>query len=103
MDAELIKRLKGWFFLHLPPEDWTKFGSSAQAVLRTFDDDPDQEYAFYSFAHIVITLETQKLFGDDPQLMEQRLEMAGQRLDELERMGIDRQKLVRAWERLNKM
>ena len=50
MDAETIKRLKAWFYLRLPPEHWTRFGENAEAVLRTFDDDPDQENALLEFA-----------------------------------------------------
>jgi hypothetical protein len=69
MDAEIIKRLKAWFYLRLPAEAWTEFGSSALQVLRTFDQDPDQENALLRFATAVILLEAQKL--DDPQIMEQ--------------------------------
>lgn len=86
MDADIIKRLKGWFYLRLPAEDWTKFGSSAQQVLQTFDDDPDQDNALLRFAIVVILIEAQKL--NDPQIMDRRLR-------ELTRLGIDRQQLKR--------
>jgi hypothetical protein len=89
MDAELVKRLKGWFYLRLPAEDWTKFGSSAQQVLQTFDDDPDQETALLRFAIGVILIEAQKL--NDPQIMEQRMR-------ELTRLGIDREQLAKVME-----
>jgi hypothetical protein len=43
MDTETTKRLKGWFYLRLTPDDWTIFGESAESVLRTFDYDRDPD------------------------------------------------------------
>jgi hypothetical protein len=94
MDPDLVKRLKGWFYLRLPAEDWTEFGKSASQVLRTFDDDPDQENALLRFATVVILIEAQK--QNDPQLM--RL-----RLDELRQLGIDMHQLQRVGAKMLKI
>jgi hypothetical protein len=89
MDADLIKRLKGWFYLRLSAEDWIQFGEDAPQVLRTFDDDPDQENALLRFALAVIALESQKLRPDlGRQIMVQRMR-------ELARLGVDMQQLER--------
>jgi hypothetical protein len=88
MDAEIIKRLKAWFYLRLAPEDWSKFGSSASQVLQTFDNDPDQENAFLRFAEVVVLLEIQKL--KNPLLV---LQVAKQRALELKRLGLTREQL----------
>ena len=90
MDAEIIKRLKAWFYLRLAPEDWTEFGSSASQVLQTFDDDPDQENALLRFAEVVVLLEMQKL--KNPLLA---LRVAKQRALELKRLGLTREQLKR--------
>jgi hypothetical protein len=97
MDADIIKRLKAWFYLRLPAEDWIQFGTSAEQVLRTFDDDPDQEYALLEFAHTVIMVEAQKLDHDQ----KLSLQIAAKRLDELKRLGIDMEQFIRAWDKMN--
>jgi hypothetical protein len=107
MDAELIKRLKGWFYLRLPAEDWTQFGSSAPEVLRTFDDDPDQENALLSFAVVVIALESQQLTENwslnDHVTKSLVTKIMEQRMGELARLGIDMQQLKRVSDRMFKM
>jgi hypothetical protein len=90
MDAETIKRLKAWFYLRLAPEDWSEFGSSAEAVLQTFDNDPDQENALLRFAEVVILLEIQKL--KDPRLINS---VAKQRYLELKQLGLTREQAKR--------
>jgi hypothetical protein len=109
MDADTIKRLKGWFYLRLSAEDWTQFGKDAPQVLGTFDDDPDQENALLRFAITVILVEAQKLTGlNHFRIMNQRLrELIGLGIDshqlknvwirELTRVGIDRQELETVW------
>jgi hypothetical protein len=85
MDADVIKRLKTWFYLRLSAEDWTKFGGNAPQVLRTFDHSPDQENALLRFAAAVILLEAQKL--NHPRLISRRL-------GELKKLGLNRQQLL---------
>jgi hypothetical protein len=80
--------------LRLSAEDWTRFGSSAQQVLQTFDDDSDQENAFYRFANVVILLEAQTKFPEaptDPGMGDQAIEFMGQRIRELAQLGVDMQ------------
>jgi hypothetical protein len=99
MDAELIKRLKGWFYLRLSAEDWTKFGSSASEVLQTFDNDPDQENALYRFAHTVILVELQTKFPSPPRgpgIGDQAVKLMGQRMGELAQLGIDMEQFYAA-------
>jgi hypothetical protein len=83
MDAELVKRLKAWFYLRLAPEDWSKFGVSATSVLQTFDNDPDQEDALLRFAEVVILLEMQK--------QKNPFFVAKQRQLELQQLGLTRE------------
>jgi hypothetical protein len=88
MDAEIIKRLKAWFYLRLAPEDWTEFGSSAPQVLHDFDRDPNREDALLRFAEVVVLLEIQKL--KNPRLA---FSVAKQRALELKRLGLTREQL----------
>ena len=86
MDAKLVKRLKAWFYLRLAPEDWTQFGSSAAAVLQTFDHDPDQEDALLRFAEVVVLLEMQKQKNPSHAFF-----VAKQRQLELQQLGLTRE------------
>ena len=83
MDAELVKRLKAWFYLRLAPEDWSKFGVNAASVLQIFDNDPDQEDALLRFAEVVILLEMQK--------QKNPFFVAKQRQLELQQLGLTRE------------
>ena len=86
MDAELVKRLKAWFYLRLAPEDWSKFGVSATSVLQTFDNDPDQEDALLRFAEVVVLLEMQKQKN-----LRHAFFVAKQRQLELKQLGLTRE------------
>jgi hypothetical protein len=88
MDAEVINRLKAWFYLRLAPEDWSKFGASASQVLQDFDCDPDQENALLRFADVVVLLEIRKL--KDPRLVRQ---VSKRRAQELLALGLTREQL----------
>jgi hypothetical protein len=85
MDTETIKRLKGWLYLRLPPEDWSMFGDSASSVLRTFDNDSNPD-AILRFATGVIFLEAQRL--NSPGMFKKRQ-------DELIELGVDPEALKR--------
>ena len=93
MNAETIKRLKAWFYLHVAPEDWSKFGSSAATVLRTFDDDPDQENALLRFVAVVTLLEVQKLDHTSAEEAALGLQIIKQRKLELQELGLTRPKI----------
>jgi hypothetical protein len=86
MDTEIIKRLKGWFYLRLTPEDWTIFGESAESVLRTFDHDRDPKTALLRFAWAVIMLEAQRLNSPG---------MIVRRSRELVKLGVDPRDMLR--------
>jgi hypothetical protein len=90
MDAEIINRLRSWFYLRLAPEDWSKFGSSASQVLQTFDNDPDQEDALLRFAEVVVLLEIQRL--KNPLRV---VKLARKRALELKRLGLTREQLIK--------
>src|SRR6516164_632653 len=90
MDAELVKRLKGWLFLRLEPEDWREFGSSAASVLGSFDNDPDQENALLRFVEVVILLEMQR--QKNPRLA---FSVAKQRHLELKRLGLTKEQVAK--------
>jgi hypothetical protein len=89
MDTETTKRLKAWFYLRLPPEHWTRFGENAEAVLRTFDDDPDQENALLEFANVIVLSESQH-----------DLRIVHKWLRELEELGIDRQQFAKVAQKM---
>ena len=95
MDAELVKRLKAWLYLRIASEDWSQFGASAEAVLQTFDDDPNQEDALLRFVPAVIWLETRKL--KDLRLVQQIMK---QRKQELLALGLTREQLAKSAEGL---
>jgi hypothetical protein len=90
MNPDVIKRLKSWFYLRLPAEDWTKFGENPQDVFQAMEDDPNQDEMFLHFASIVIGIEAQK---DLPRAMK----IIEKRVRELTRLGVDRQQLLRFW------
>jgi hypothetical protein len=90
MDAELVKRLKAWFYLRLAPEDWTQFGSSAAFVLQTFDADPDQEKALLQFTEVVVRLELQRLKNPS-----RAFSLVRKRWLELKRIGLSREQLIK--------
>jgi hypothetical protein len=75
----------------LAPEDWSEFGSSAAAVLQTFDHDPDQEDALLRFAEVVVLLEIQRI--KNPRLA---FSVAKQRVLELKRLGLTKEQCKKA-------
>jgi hypothetical protein len=97
MDAEVIKRLKAWFYLRLAPEDWSKFGASASQVLQDFDCDPDQEDALLRFAEVVVLLEMQKQKN-----LRHAFFVAKQRQLELQQLGltIEQRRKVSGFDRM---